>query len=196
VDVLRIGLSTTPMLYFAEASEEEVVGGVQVTGSHNPKDHNGFKIVCAGLPFFGVELQQLGADRVRPSSSAKAQGLVRGLSWAVSMAFERGVVEHRESSSLMLTACWPIWTWLVPTGWLACGLDGCGNGAAGAVVERLVPRLPGSMSPCSRRLTAIFPITTQIRLLNQTSQICVISSGETARFWCGFRWRCGSDRAN
>jgi phosphomannomutase len=50
VDVIRIGLSTTPMLYFAEASSPEVQGGIQVTGSHNPKDHNGFKIVCAGTP--------------------------------------------------------------------------------------------------------------------------------------------------
>src|SRR5689334_9564725 len=42
VDVVQIGLGPTPMLYFAEA-ELEVDGGIQITGSHNPGNYNGFK---------------------------------------------------------------------------------------------------------------------------------------------------------
>jgi phosphomannomutase len=54
VDVLRIGVGPTPMLYYAEASMQQlggqqVQGGVQITGSHNPADENGFKIVFAGV---------------------------------------------------------------------------------------------------------------------------------------------------
>src|SRR5438309_11443968 len=46
VDVVRIGRGPTPMLYFAAATREAngaVDGGVMITGSHNPPDHNGFK---------------------------------------------------------------------------------------------------------------------------------------------------------
>ncbi len=59
-DVVRIGLSATPMLYYAEASAEEVDGGIQITGSHNPPNYNGFKMVFMGRPFFGADIQQLG----------------------------------------------------------------------------------------------------------------------------------------
>jgi len=60
VDVLRIGIGPTPMLYFAEASMEQVQGGIQITGSHNPADQNGFKIVLEGRPFFGSDILDLG----------------------------------------------------------------------------------------------------------------------------------------
>jgi len=59
-DVVRIGLSATPMLYYAEASAEEVDGGIQITGSHNPPNYNGFKMVFLGRPFFGGDIQKLG----------------------------------------------------------------------------------------------------------------------------------------
>ena len=46
VDVIDIGPATTPMLYFAASTL--CSSGIQVTGSHNPKDYNGFKMVLAG----------------------------------------------------------------------------------------------------------------------------------------------------
>ena len=59
-DVVRIGMAATPMLYYAEASAEEVHGGIQITGSHNPANYNGFKMVFQGRPFFGADIQRLG----------------------------------------------------------------------------------------------------------------------------------------
>ena len=44
VDVVRIGIGPTPMLYYAEA-ELAVDGGIMITGSHNPANYNGFKMV-------------------------------------------------------------------------------------------------------------------------------------------------------
>ena len=55
VDVVRIGMSPTPMLYFAEA-ELEVDGGIQITGSHNPGHYNGFKMVFFDTGFFGEDI--------------------------------------------------------------------------------------------------------------------------------------------
>ena len=59
-DVVRIGMGATPMLYYAEASREDVDGGIQITGSHNPANYNGFKMVFQGRPFFGADIQKLG----------------------------------------------------------------------------------------------------------------------------------------
>src|SRR5215208_4864047 len=57
MDVIDIGMATTPMVYFAAST---VAGsGIQVTASHNPKDHNGFKLVLAGRTVYGEEIQRL-----------------------------------------------------------------------------------------------------------------------------------------
>ncbi|NUN62496.1 MAG: phosphomannomutase/phosphoglucomutase [Burkholderiaceae bacterium] len=57
MEVIDIGLCTTPMLYFAASTLCK--SGIQVTGSHNPKDYNGFKMVLNGRAIFGEEIQQL-----------------------------------------------------------------------------------------------------------------------------------------
>ncbi len=57
VDVIDVGLATTPMLYFAASTL--CTSGIQVTGSHNPKDYNGFKMVMAGRAIYGQEIQAL-----------------------------------------------------------------------------------------------------------------------------------------
>ena len=59
VDVVRIGMGPTPMLYYAEATLE-VDGGIEITGSHNPAEYNGFKMVLQHKPFFGADIQELG----------------------------------------------------------------------------------------------------------------------------------------
>jgi phosphomannomutase len=57
VDVIDIGMATTPMLYFAASTLCK--SGIQVTGSHNPRDYNGFKLVLAGRAIYGAEIQAL-----------------------------------------------------------------------------------------------------------------------------------------
>src|SRR6187401_2340247 len=59
IDVVRIGMGPSPMLYYATA-ELGVSGGIQVTGSHNPGDYNGFKMLLNGRSVFGEEIQKLG----------------------------------------------------------------------------------------------------------------------------------------
>lgn len=57
IEVIDVGMVTTPMLYFAAST---LAGsGIQVTGSHNPKDYNGFKMVLAGRAIYGEEIQAL-----------------------------------------------------------------------------------------------------------------------------------------
>ncbi len=57
IDVIDVGMVTTPMLYFA--ANTLCQSGIQVTGSHNPKDYNGFKMVMRGRAIYGDEIQAL-----------------------------------------------------------------------------------------------------------------------------------------
>ena len=57
VRVIDVGVCTTPMLYFA--ANTLCASGIQITGSHNPKDYNGFKMVMGGRAIYGDEIQAL-----------------------------------------------------------------------------------------------------------------------------------------
>ncbi len=61
LDVVDLGAVTTPMLYYVAATRGRrgCHSGIQVTGSHNPKDYNGFKMVLAGRAIYGEEIQNL-----------------------------------------------------------------------------------------------------------------------------------------
>ena len=80
VDVIDIGMATTPMLYFAASTLCE--SGIQVTGSHNPRDHNGFKMVLGGRAIYGDEIQQLRRTMEQGSGAVAAaarEGRVRNV---------------------------------------------------------------------------------------------------------------------
>ena len=127
IDVARVGMGATPMLYYAEASAEDIDGGIQITGSHNPANYNGFKMVFQGRPFFGADIQELGRR-------AAAGEWIDGA----------GVVEERDVFDAyidrMLEALDGIDTAVLDR--LKVGWD-AGNGAAGPALERLAARLPG-----------------------------------------------------
>ena len=140
-DVVRIGLGPTPMLYYAEASTEELDGGIQITGSHNPANYNGFKMVLQGRPFFGEDIQTIG--RLAASGD-----------WLDGT----GTVETREIMQEYVER-------------LLAGLDGipadrlaglrvgwdAGNGAAGPALEALTARLPGEHFTLYTEVDGNFP---------------------------------------
>jgi phosphomannomutase/phosphoglucomutase len=72
--VLSVGLVPTPALYFA-IHHLAADGGIQVTGSHNPPEMNGFKMVLGGLPIAGDDIQRL-RERIEQSRFAAGQGVV------------------------------------------------------------------------------------------------------------------------
>lgn len=127
MDVVRIGMGPTPMLYYAEASAADVDGGIQITGSHNPANYNGFKMVFQGRPFFGADIQELGR---RGAAGEWADG--------------SGTNEDRDVLDAyidrMLAALDGIDTAALSR--LKVGWD-AGNGAAGPALEKLAARLPG-----------------------------------------------------
>ncbi len=127
-NVVRIGMGATPMLYYAEASSEEVDGGIQITGSHNPPNYNGFKMVFQGRPFFGADIQQLG-------ELAAAGDFAMG---AAGTTVTRDILgEYVERLLQALTGVDQAALAQIKVGWDA------GNGAAGPALEALAARLPG-----------------------------------------------------
>jgi phosphomannomutase len=75
LDVVDLGAVTTPMLYYVAATRgrKGCRSGIQVTGSHNPKDYNGFKMVLAGRAIYGDDIQKL-RQRMETESYVKATG--------------------------------------------------------------------------------------------------------------------------
>jgi phosphomannomutase / phosphoglucomutase len=58
VNVIDYGTVPTPVLYYG-AAREQTDGGLQITGSHNPPEYNGFKMIAAGRPVYGEAIQRL-----------------------------------------------------------------------------------------------------------------------------------------
>lgn len=133
-DVVRVGLGPSPMLYFAEA-ELGVDGGIQVTGSHNPADHNGFKVVLRHDSFFG--------DAIKELASAAAEGAMLSGSGQATQAD----VAPRYVARLLQGH---------GGGALRVGWD-AGNGAAGQIVEQLTSRLPGEHHLLFTEVDGTFP---------------------------------------
>jgi phosphomannomutase len=77
INVLELGAVTTPMAYYAAATREDIGchSCIQITGSHNPKDYNGFKMVLAGRAIYGDEIQGL-KRRIEAEDYAQGQGKV------------------------------------------------------------------------------------------------------------------------
>ena len=120
VDAVRIGVGPTPMLYYAEA-ELDVGGGIMITGSHNPPNYNGFKMVLRHGPFFGEDIQTVGrmaeaGDWETGSGSVSDAGVMDDYVERMLQGFDGGALR---------------------IGWDA------GNGAAGPALEKLTARLPG-----------------------------------------------------
>ncbi|MBA3595715.1 MAG: phosphomannomutase/phosphoglucomutase, partial [Polaromonas sp.] len=76
VDVMDVGMVTTPMLYFAASTLAN--SGIQITGSHNPKDYNGFKMLLAGRAIYGDEIQGLRKMMEAPTLVAARTALPPG----------------------------------------------------------------------------------------------------------------------
>ncbi|MEE9132870.1 MAG: phosphomannomutase/phosphoglucomutase [Gemmatimonadota bacterium] len=70
--VLRVGLGPTPALYFA-VQHLGTDAGVQITGSHNPPEYNGFKMLTTGGPFYGRSIQKL-RERIESRQFAEGDG--------------------------------------------------------------------------------------------------------------------------
>jgi len=77
IEVIDVGVVTTPMLYFA--AHTLCTNGIQITGSHNPKDYNGFKMIMAGKAIYGEDIQALKRMMMDETCVLKSGGQVRNI---------------------------------------------------------------------------------------------------------------------
>ncbi len=137
MEVLRVGCGPTPMLYFA-ATTLGTDGGVMVTGSHNPPDYNGFKMMLGKKPFFGKQIQDIGARASAGDVVAHAAGSERAVD--VSVDYVRRILSDWDGGDRLLKVVWDN-----------------GNGAAGEVLQRLVGSLPGEHTVLNGEIDGHFP---------------------------------------
>lgn len=124
MEVLRIGCGPTPMLYFA-SYRLKADAAIQVTGSHNPPNHNGFKMVVGQKPFFADAISRLGTDLAAGVSTASG-GSNREVS--IEAEYLAALLGENPDSVCDDQTC-IIWD--------------CGNGATGPLTEALTARLNG-----------------------------------------------------
>src|SRR5438270_1045042 len=133
-DVMLIGMGPSPMLYFA-THYLDVDGGIQVTGSHNPAEYNGFKMLLKGRSVYGAEIQAIG---VRAATGHWFEGSGTLEEVDVREAYVNRLLEGFSGKAFRI-------------GWDA------GNGAAGPVLDMLVERLPGHHHVLFSEVDGSFP---------------------------------------
>ena len=135
LDVLDVGVGPTPMLYFA-VHHLNADAGVQVTGSHNPPDYNGFKMMLGHAPFFGDRIQELGRIAAEGAFPA-GEGRVETVD-----LFDAYVARLLEGygGGRPVNAVWD-----------------AGNGAAGPAMQALTERLPGRQECLFAEIDGTFP---------------------------------------
>ena len=135
IDVLRVGCGPTPMLYFA-VFHLDADGGVMITGSHNPPDYNGFKLMMGKMSFFGDDILEIGRVAAAGDFDSGA-GTVsdRPLldDYVARIAADYAGVRE-------LKVAWD-----------------AGNGAAGEAMVKLVGRLPGTHLLLNEEIDGTFP---------------------------------------
>jgi phosphomannomutase len=134
VNVMQIGMGPSPMLYFA-THYLEVDGGIQVTGSHNPADYNGFKLLLKGRSVFGQEIQAIG-KRAASGHWFDGSGTVEEVD--IREAYVNRLLDGFSGKPFRV-------------GWDA------GNGAAGPILDMLVERLPGHHHVIFSQVDGRFP---------------------------------------
>ena len=120
-NVISIGIGPTPMLYFAHY-HLDTTGAIMVTGSHNPSEYNGFKLVFNKNPFYSNKILEL-QDLVLSSNLSKGKGVLKNIDLK-----DAYVIRDIQNINFKkrLKVAWDI-----------------GNGAMGAVIEKFVSKLNG-----------------------------------------------------
>ena len=138
--VERVGLGPTPMLYFA-AAHKKADAGIMVTGSHNPGDQNGFKMLIAknlkgGGPIYGAAIKKL-------AEIAAADDFVTGQGSVSDSDVSEAYIDRLLQDYLGKTPLNVVWD--------------CGNGAGGEIITRLVKKLPGTHTLLFADIDGTFP---------------------------------------
>jgi len=136
--VTRVGRGPTPMLYYT-ATTKDTDGAVMVTGSHNPPNYNGFKMMLGKKPFFGPQIKELGQLAAAGDVVAETAGSAEFLD--IKPEYVARLARDWDGGSRALKVVWDN-----------------GNGAAGEVLRELVKHLPGTHTLLCDEIDGNFPV--------------------------------------
>jgi phosphomannomutase len=137
MEAMRVGRGPTPMLYYT-ATTRETDGAVMVTGSHNPPDYNGFKMMLGRKPFFGQQILQIGTLAEAGDVVQEAVGSEQKID--IADDYIARLLADWDGGDRMLKVVWDN-----------------GNGAAGDVLQKLVASLPGEHVVLNGPIDGRFP---------------------------------------
>ncbi|MBV9118127.1 MAG: phosphomannomutase/phosphoglucomutase [Acetobacteraceae bacterium] len=137
IEVVRVGRGPTPMLYYA-ATTLGTDGAAMVTGSHNPSDYNGFKMMLGRKPFYGAQIRELGALAASGDVVEEAEGTEQRVD--VTGDYLARLLADWDGGDRKLRVVWDN-----------------GNGAAGEILTRLVAALPGEHTVLNATIDGRFP---------------------------------------
>ncbi|GBQ31664.1 phosphomannomutase/phosphoglucomutase [Gluconacetobacter azotocaptans] len=137
VEVVRVGRGPTPMLYFASVTLK-ADGAIMVTGSHNPPNYNGFKMMLSGKPFFGEQIKELGALSAAGDVVPEAAGTVRSID--IKDDYIARLIQDWDGGTRKLKVVWDN-----------------GNSVAGEVLAELVKKIPGEHTILNGEIDGTFP---------------------------------------
>jgi phosphomannomutase len=135
--VTRIGRGPTPMLYYA-ATKLSADGAIMVTGSHNPPNYNGFKMMLGRKPFFGEQIKALGAQAA--AGDVVAQTTASEKTIDIADDYVARLLTDWDGGDRKLKVVWDN-----------------GNGSAGDVLTKLVAGLPGEHTVLNGTIDGTFP---------------------------------------
>ena len=139
LDVIRIGLGPSPMLYYS-VYELDTDGGIMITGSHNPPNYNGFKMMIGKGGCYGKQIQEIGRMSAEgdleegSGNSSKVDVFDR----YIDRILQDADIEALEKANMTV-------------GWDA------GNGASGDVISALTKKLPGKHILLNENIDGTFP---------------------------------------
>src|SRR5580658_8518754 len=137
IDVVNIGRGPTPMLYYT-ATTMETGGAVMVTGSHNPPDYNGFKMMLGRKPFFGAQIQDIGRMAREGDVVPEASATTRTID--IQNEYVKRLLRDWDGGKRALKVVWDN-----------------GNGSAGEALAALVKSLPGEHTVLNGTIDGTFP---------------------------------------
>ncbi len=138
LEVLRVGLCPTPMLYYATYALG-TDGGVMVTGSHNPPDYNGFKMMLGKKPFYGKQIQEIGRMAAEGDVvPASTEGSDRQVD--IADEYVARMMQDYDGGDRKLKVVWDP-----------------GNGSSAEIIKMLAAKLPGEHFVINGTIDGNFP---------------------------------------
>lgn len=141
IKVIDLKIGPTPLLYFAcQLHHTIAASGIMITGSHNPKEYNGFKLVLDNKAFFGEQLKLFSQHKLIKLTGSLEKLLDSSQAEIIKTKYVEKLLEASKNIDPNIKVVWDI-----------------GNGATGEVIKKIIEKIPGHHIVINEQLDGSFP---------------------------------------